>query len=256
MKWIGRIGCAALILVAAAAGYIAWNDQGVVTVRYDDSKLASHRIIKMQLRSNHHFEVAAAGIDTAFLIPRDIQVVFADCGKANATYDPAQAAVFVCYELLRLFAQDYRKYAPTDSAADVALWQTALFVFYHEMGHALIDILGLPATGREEDAVDQLATILLLEAGPDGRDAALRGAEWLQLQSRRSTGRSRAWDEHSLDQQRYFNVICWVYGSDPKAQAALLGRDWGLPRARAARCPPEYARIHRAWTSLLRTHRY
>ena len=23
------------------------------------------------------------------------------------------------------------------------------------------------------------------------------------------------WDEHSLDEQRFFNILCWVFGSDP-----------------------------------------
>src|SRR6185295_2240523 len=55
-----------------------------------------------------------------------------------------------------------------------------VFVFYHELGHALIDIYDLPVTGREEDAVDQLATVMLLETwdGEESELAMTASAEW------------------------------------------------------------------------------
>ncbi|MBI5001896.1 hypothetical protein HZC31_00760, partial [Candidatus Woesearchaeota archaeon] len=46
-------------------------------------------------------------------------------------------------------------------------------------GHALVDVLELPITGKEEDAVDQLSTLLLIYGGWD--QAALRGAVWFYL---------------------------------------------------------------------------
>ena len=57
-------------------------------------------------------------------------------------------------------------------------------------------------------------------------------------------------DSHSLDQQRYFNMVCWVYGSDPLRQAPLA-EDAGLPPTRAESCDAEYARIDASWSKLL-----
>lgn len=34
-------------------------------------------------------------------------------------------------------------------------------MLFHELGHAFISLYDLPITGREEDAVDQFAAILL-----------------------------------------------------------------------------------------------
>lgn len=48
--------------------------------------------------------------------------------------------------------------------------------FYHEVGHALVDVLELPITGKEEDAVDQLSTYVLVEDADGGEVAALDGA--------------------------------------------------------------------------------
>ena len=60
-------------------------------------------------------------------------------------------------------------------------------------------------------------------------------------------------DEHSLDQQRFYNMVCWVYGSDPDGYEHLLEDDY-LPAARAERCESEYAQIDRSWTRLLKAH--
>ena len=256
MKWFKRIGCAVLILVIASVMYVAINDAGVVSVEYADSTNRDHQELKRGLEQSGIFQLAADDLDAVFLVPRDLRIAFVDCGAPNAAYDPAQSAIIMCYELVGQLVRDYRRYAPTDSALEVSVWQTSLFVFYHEVGHALVDLLDLPVTGREEDAADQLATIVLLEDGVEGRDATLRGAEWFQLNSRRSGPRTPFWDEHSLDQQRYFNILCWVYGSDPAAHKALLGREWGLPQDRADRCPAEYDRMSRAWQAMLAPYKH
>lgn len=256
MKWFKRIGCAALIFVIASVIYVAINDAGVVSVEYADSSKKEHQDLKKDLVESGLFQLAADGIDEVFMVPRDLRIAFVDCGAPNAAYDPAQSAIIMCYELVGQLVRDYRRYSPTDSALAVSVWQTSLFVFYHELGHALVDLLDLPVTGREEDAADQLATLVLLEVGDDGRDATLRGAEWFHLNSRRSGQRTPFWDEHSLDQQRYFNILCWVYGSAPDVHEALLGREWGLPRDRAERCPAEYDRMSRAWAGMLAPYKH
>lgn len=230
------------------------DDTGSVSVHYGDSPNSDHQLLKQSLESWQAFNEAAADIDSAFVIPRSLQIVFSDCGEANAAYDPAQTAIFMCYELVNDLIADYRNFAMSDSALSTAVWQTTFFIFYHELGHALIDILDLPVTGREEDAVDQLATIILLESGSEGRDAALLGAGWFQRASLRAGADIPFWDEHSLNSQRYFNIVCWVYGSDPDSHAGLLGPDWGLPPERAQRCVAEYDRMNRAWMSVLERH--
>ena len=43
----------------------------------------------------------------------------------------------------------------------------------HELGHALIHVLDLPTTGREEDAVDQLSTYILAYGSEGGESPTL-----------------------------------------------------------------------------------
>jgi hypothetical protein len=46
--------------------------------------------------------------------------------------------------------------------AQLFILGNTVFTLHHELGHALIDQLDLPVLGREEDAVDHLATIMML----------------------------------------------------------------------------------------------
>ena len=58
------------------------------------------------------------------------------------------------------------------------------------------------------------------------------------------------WDEHSLDEQRFYNILCWIYGKDSEGYQYLVD-DETLPTDRAERCPAEYDRMNRSWEALL-----
>jgi hypothetical protein len=60
-------------------------------------------------------------------------------------------------------------------------------------------------------------------------------------------------DEHSLDAQRYYNLLCIVYGSDAARFAGIVKADL-LPKERADRCPDESHKIIRSWARLLLPH--
>ena len=92
-----------------------------------------------------------------------------------------------------------------DNVEDIAN-NAMIFMIFHELGHALIDVLDIPITGREEDAVDELSTILLLSYYEDGIEMALSAAVvfnvWSEMQDNIISD-DRMYGEHSLDAQRY-----------------------------------------------------
>jgi hypothetical protein len=49
-----------------------------------------------------------------------------------------------------------------DEAEDAFVDANILGIFYHELGHALIDVMQMPVFGQEEDAAD-VASILLID---------------------------------------------------------------------------------------------
>lgn len=142
-----------------------------------------------------------------------------------------------------------------DGAPDAFVENNLLAIFYHELGHALIDIEEVPIFGQEEDAAD-VFSIFLIDAIFDeesaqaiARDTAFGFAG--EVAARDAAGEDIAWwDVHGPDEQRYYNTICIFYGADPDIRSDLA-RDMGLPEDRAEYCPDEYDQANHSWGTLL-----
>jgi hypothetical protein len=123
----------------------------------------------------------------------------------------------------------------------------AEFTLLHEMGHLLINELQLPVLGREEDAADQLGFMgfFLLTETPRDSDfyvKLLDIADYWRLEwqrPKRSDEEIYAWDSHGLDAQRFYNIACLAYGSDPDHLEWIISAT-GLPDERAFGCAQEY----------------
>jgi hypothetical protein len=236
-------------------------DRGHMRFVYGKASNPTYQELEKIFREEAFFEGLVAEIDQAFVLARDLPVRLQECeGEVNAFYDPEDRSISLCYELLEHFLTLFAESSEAETEEDFAEVGTKAiatlgFVFYHELGHALIDAYDLPATGREEDAVDQLATVLLLETweGEDSETAMTASAEWLGISAAQTEGEHNMADEHGLDEQRFYNLVCWMYGSDPD-YFGDLAQGWGLPEARAVRCPEEYGKMARSWTTLLGPH--
>lgn len=193
----------------------------------------------------------ATGLNELIALPRDVYLNFDACGEPNAFYSSDTTEVTICYELADQIEQEFKTITKDQAKIDDMVGDTIMQAFFHELGHCLIDVLDLPATGREEDAVDQLATILILDGSPEGRRSAINAALEFDLASRDSDPNDMAyWDEHSFSKTRFYDMLCLVYGSDPKSMRSIVGPD-GLPEERAVRCTQEYQRAEKAWMRLL-----
>ncbi|MFV0389747.1 MAG: DUF4344 domain-containing metallopeptidase [Pyrinomonadaceae bacterium] len=183
-------------------------------------------------------------------MPYDVYLNFDTCGEPNAFYNPNAKEITMCYEFLTQFDQVFSQISSNPEEVRSMSAGAMMVFFFHELGHCLIDAWDLPTTGREEDAVDQLATVLLL--GSDEGDKSVMSAVLFFNVISQGNRRSDLafWDEHSLDQQRFYDMLCLTFGSNPTKHQSLLSDD-GLPRSRAVRCPAEYKRVDRAWNRLL-----
>jgi hypothetical protein len=246
LKW--AFGGVAALFGLAVILYISYP--GEVYINYADTENPYYAQLGSDIAEWGLFEEHAAGITASYLLPDNVNVWFTECGYVQAFYDPGTKEISLCFELVDALFDSFRPYAESEEDLAGSVWNTMLFVFYHEFGHALVDVLELPITGREEDSVDQLATLVLLTAVEGGINAALDGASWFSIQGASSTGPLAFADEHSLDRQRFFNIVCWVYGSNPEEHGSLI-ENWGLPPERAERCPFEFEQMERSWTKLL-----
>ena len=197
------------------------------------------------------FEKLSEALNQTLVMTEKVDIVFQDCNELNAWYSPSEKKITMCYELVGFFAQAFARMGqPQQQAIESALGAT-LFTFFHELGHALIDLKKLPVTGREEDAVDQLSTLILLEGGPEGAEMAFSGAKAMAALG--AQGNMPFWDEHSFGEQRFYNVACLILGSDPGKYISLAS-DGFIPTGRAVRCQDEYQKSSRAWQQIMGPH--
>jgi len=232
---------------APAATKPSAKDAGDVRLAWDDVSDPAHAEERQQLQGGA-LEGWLAATNALLALPYDITVRHTECGEANAYYDPKSKEVVMCYELLDVIAATMAQGGVSAKEQPRAVGDAWLFVLFHELGHALIDAYGLPIAGREEDAADEVSTLTLIHEGAP--DAALDAAMFWSLSSSGQHSASQYADEHSLNEQRYFAILCTVYGSDPRKYGWLLDEGY-LPAQRGPRCEQEYAREDATWSALL-----
>lgn len=243
------------ILKASQVKTNSIQDKGDFYAVYHSANDPTLQNFERQLRDLKSLEIIADHLNEVYKLPYDVPLIFSECGKPNAYYDLDKKEIVFCYELLLYYFMLFRSLGYDDH--DVALkgLQVFFFVYLHELGHALIDVYDLPVTGMEEDAVDQLATIYITKQKRSdlfGLEAVKSIATWFAFEGVRESMMEQLpfWDEHSLNQQRLYNTLCWTYGSSPKQYSNLVGNDL-LPQERAGKCPREHEKMLKSWRILL-----
>lgn len=130
----------------------------------------------------------------------------------------------------------------------------ALFAAYHEAGHMLISEFRIPVLGQEEDAVDNLATIVMLSDDSEDRDLLLINAMigWFLVSSDEENDLV-FYGEHDLDEQRGYRILCLMVGADEETFADIA-RDLEMPDERIESCAYDYAQTSDSWREVTDPH--
>lgn len=226
----------------------ALTDKGDFKIFYGETKNPQYVGMNQVIKNSGVFENSAKTLNWLLVLQKDFPIVFQECGTVNAFYNPQADGIIICNELLENFGQNFAYFVKSESELDQAITDATYFILYHELGHGLIDIYNLNYSGREEDVVDQLSTVILVAAaGEAGARAAVTGANFFYLTgAQNDVSGFPFWDEHALDQQRYYNILCWVYGSNPGKYGDLVG-PYALPQERAVQCQREYQKMSDFW---------
>jgi hypothetical protein len=137
------------------------------------------------------------------------------------------------------------------------------FILLHELAHVMIADFEIPIVGPEEGAADYIATAALIRAEEFNVERVDRARQFLLATASGlatawdfSSGAGadiQYWDTHTLTIQRFYQIICLIYGSN-QAGFATLPERVGMPEGRASRCPREFERAMRGLRWLLDNH--
>jgi hypothetical protein len=232
------------------------EDKGDFIVEHLGVKNARFNELDAKIKKEKLLEKAADDLNKALILPNNIFLRSKDCGEPNAEFDPKTQAITVCYELMEHFSTLYRSDGMKAEEADNKMFDAVRFAFLHEVGHALIYNYNLPMTGNEEDAADRCSSYINIEElGDPGVKAVIAAADAFRIESKqKSTTKRDMADEHLLQEQRFYNSLCMIYGSNSDKYEYFV-KDGYLPKERADRCPGDYQRTVDAWKNLLQPWR-
>lgn len=197
-------------------------------------------------------------------LPSPLTINISQCDAKTSAY-ASHGSVTLCYEYVSSIAA----LAPSDTifigpgyrtkenrgqlTRDDALTGPVVHHLFHGIGEAVLNNLGIPVWGRIEDASDNMAAFIMMQFGKDIAWKTLVGSSWFLSQSG-STGLGFDFTYvRSLEIQRFYNLLCFAYGADPKAFAFLV-TDNNLPQERARRCAGEYKKFQYAFSKVIMPH--
>ena len=195
-------------------------------------------------------------LGTTFDIPKHITVEAVNGLDGGPHYDPTNDTITFQYGFAALIYETLKQNNPDWSQHTLGFATGAVigFILEHEFTHALIHIYNLPVLGKEEDAADTLATLLLLKS-PEGDKLALGAAEfWADFSGRQNPPAIADYaDAHSLDLQRAYSIICDIAGSNQQRYDEINAAGV-LPKGDIQSCPAQYQEDVKSFTQVLQPH--
>jgi Putative metallopeptidase/WG containing repeat len=192
-------------------------------------------------------------LNATFKLPHSVSIRFQWVGDVNAFYNPNDRNIYFGLEMVDfIYAKFKTVYA--GERLNAAVNNALVFFLFHEVGHALKDIYELPIPGNQESAVDDFSCFLLSNRSDDQTEqAALDGASSFALFANDSNMHTPYWDEHPFDLQRYYYILCRLYGKNPAKYAAIVAQN-KLPDHWKAGCGEAYTSMIKDWKKLLQPY--
>lgn len=221
-----------------------------VVIEYREAKSTDLKKIRTTLIEARLLENYATALKSGvYPFQNTLTLVTDQCGREMAYYRSKTKTITLCYEIVRRVIEKAEKEnGGTDQMREL-FWGGAIsFVLLHEIGHALFDLLNLDFVGHEEDVADQFATDLALSGTLEIQKWVIIGGMWFfERKGNEPYSKEEFANEHSLDEQRYYNVMCWAYGKD-SSQYAFLKKF--LTDDRAPGCGDEYKKMRKGLIAL------
>lgn len=132
-----------------------------------------------------------------------------------------------------------------------------LFVLLHELAHAATSQMQIPALAGKEDAADSFAVtqLIKLSAGLSDRviGESVKGWFMSDQRNRENGDPVEYYDEHGLDQERAYRIVCLMVGTGEDKYQRLAAAT-KLPKERQQSCAGDFSAASNAWDMALKPH--
>ncbi len=188
---------------------------------------------------------------TPLRLPKDLTVRLSQCGAEKMPYQSG-GPVTICYEMVQRISEITSQNTKDADEQTVIVDGTFVETVLHEVAHAVFDILQVPIWGREEDAADRVAALIMIRFDDEVALTTIIGtAKFFEYSKHAWTGTDFA-ENVAPEAQRFYNYLCVAYGGDPITFSFLAPRPGPstLPRLTAHRarwCPREYEQVRHAF---------
>ena len=116
------------------------------------------------------------------------------------------------------------------SEEDGFVTSNLISVFYHELGHAVIETMQVPIFCQEEDAADVFSILLIDEIfEPESANIIAYDAAF-GFHAEAQENAPVFWDVHGPDEQRYYNLVCIFMALIPICRK-IWPTNWGFQKS-------------------------
>lgn len=239
-----------------------------VKVFYEPTQDSSFLVWHDSFKEDRFLETMGKVVNDVFRMERQLKLSLRDCGVINAFYSSDRKELILCYQMLDYLYKNYADSIPDENELGEKIGNVLTFIYFHEVGHAMIDLLDIPLTGKEEDAADYFSFYFLASNEvPEGVKATMEGANFFlqnyqkmvndtAYQRLKKEGKEPElpfWDEHSLDMQRFYTIAALIYGSNPEKYDYFIESGY-LGNRRPAIAIAEYKKIKKGWDRVLKPY--
>jgi Putative metallopeptidase len=235
---------AVALATAVSAAVPAMAQESRVKIAYDEPANPDLRGVYQRLKGRHVLEEFREFL-SALHLPHDITIRTAQCGSAGATYKSG-GPVTICYEVMDRVEKIVAAHTSNTQYQQQIVVGAFIQYALHQTAYAIFDVLDVPIWGREFDAADRLAALIMMQFGDEISNTAMLGTIQLFAWSNQSWTGSAFANASSPDFQRFYNYACIAAAANYLNFHGLITNKF-IPEHRAARCTREYNQIRKAF---------
>lgn len=230
---------------------------GTLEYEFEEASSEQDKIALHNIQNGGFLDVIQESINQGIELPYSLKLRFAAIEDENVGpyYDGNDREIMIPYHFWDYVHSGINELYENSTAEELNQYtaDVVIHTLYHEITHALIDILALPITGKEENVADELGVLFIIDTFENGSEIALTAAEFFAFEGSEIEEfyEEDLFAEHALDDQRFFNVLCLAYGAGENENIEAVMQEIEISEDQLSLCEETFYQRYQAWGTIL-----